>query len=63
LYVQAGDRYLGEDGDVQSAVRCYGQALNLDDPAVLAIDPKDNWLLMAIKDARKKEKRHESNEK
>lgn len=56
LYLQAGDRYLAENGDPRAATRCYGNALNLAIPQDLVIDPSDSWLLMAIKDARQKEK-------
>jgi hypothetical protein len=53
----AGDVYLNQEHDPLSAVRCYGRALDAA-PQQTAIDsPDDEWLLMAIKDARKKEKR------
>jgi hypothetical protein len=57
-YRVAGDRYLAEEGDLASAVRCYGGALDAGTAADLDVSPDDNWLLMVIKDARKKEKRH-----
>lgn len=57
LYRQAGDRYLGEQ-DFASALRCYAQALNAASEAELAISPDDNWLVMALKDARRKERTH-----
>jgi hypothetical protein len=58
---RAGDRYLAEDGDVQAALRCYERALAGATDEELAISSNDNWLLMAIKDARQKEKRHATN--
>lgn len=57
LYRQAGDRYLVELRDFASALRCYSQALNAASEAELAISPDDNWLVMALKDARRKEKK------
>jgi hypothetical protein len=56
LYRQAGDRYLDEEGDPDSAVRCYGHALDAGGARDLAIAPEDSWLLMTIKAARQKEK-------
>jgi hypothetical protein len=56
LYRQAGDRYLTEEGDIAAALRCYGNALDSGTPEDLTTSSTDNWLLMAIKDARKKEK-------
>jgi hypothetical protein len=61
LFREAGNLYLDGEGDVQSAVRCYGNALSVGTEADLAISPEDNWLLMAIKDARQKEKRNAKN--
>jgi hypothetical protein len=58
LFRQAGDRYVAEGSDWESALRCYSGALNAGTEADLAISPDDNWLLMALKDARQKEKRH-----
>jgi hypothetical protein len=57
LYRRAGDRYLTEEADPLAAVRCYGNALNSGTAQDLAFDANDSWLLMAIKDARQKEKR------
>jgi hypothetical protein len=57
LFRQAGDRYLAEGEDLQAALRCYSNALDAateDDQKPAA---SDSWLLMAIKDARQKEKR------
>jgi hypothetical protein len=61
LYRQAGDRYLRENGDLESAVRCYRNALDTGDEASLSPAPEDNFLLLAIKDARMKENRHAKN--
>jgi hypothetical protein len=55
-YREAGDRYVAEAGDYQSAVRCYRQALDVGSERDLAIKPDDSWLLMVLKDARQKEK-------
>jgi hypothetical protein len=55
LFREAGDRYLQEEFDPLSAVRCYRQALD-DEGEALTVSPEDSWLLMAIKHARKKEK-------
>lgn len=57
LYRQAGDRYK-EENDLQSALRCYSNALDNGTEQDLDISPNDNWLLMAIKNARQKEKNH-----
>jgi hypothetical protein len=56
LYRAAGDRYLAEEGDLAGAVRCYGNGLSAGAANDLTIDPGDSWLLMAIKDARQREK-------
>jgi hypothetical protein len=58
LYRRIGDRYLKEEADVQAALRCYTQALENSSAADLASAPEDDFLLMALKDARKKEQRH-----
>lgn len=58
LYRQAGDRYLEEDKDVESALRCYRRSLDENADADITISPDDNWLLMAVKNARMEEKRH-----
>jgi hypothetical protein len=49
LYVQAGDRYVEDDSDLASALRCYGQAVQTASAGELRIDPDDNWLVMALK--------------
>ncbi len=57
LYRAAGDRYLAEEADPRAAVRCYGNALSAGQAEDLTIGPGDSWLLMAIKDARQRERR------
>lgn len=57
LLRKAGDRYLTEAGDVRAALRCYRNLLESGSEEELAISPNDNWLLMALKDAKQKEKR------
>ena len=53
----AGDVYLNQEHDPLSAVRCYGRALDAAPQQAVVVSTDDEWLLMAIKDARKKEKR------
>jgi hypothetical protein len=55
LYFQAGDLYLAQLDDYESAVRCYGQALDYCAAADLTVNPDDNWLVMALKRDRRKE--------
>jgi hypothetical protein len=57
LYRQAGDRYT-QESDWESALRCYSNSLNVASAEDLTISVNDDWLLMAIKDARQKEKTH-----
>lgn len=57
LYRSAGDRYWRELGDVESALRCYRLALASPE-SDLSLDPEDNWILMALKQARQKEKNY-----
>jgi hypothetical protein len=54
---KAGDLYLKQEHDPLSAVRCYGRALDAAPEQATTVSTDDEWLLMAIKDARKKEKR------
>ena len=54
LYREAGNRYLAAD-DPADAVRCYGNALDSGSPEANEVKDDDNWLLMAIKIARRKE--------
>jgi hypothetical protein len=56
LYRAAADLYQQEH-DPLSAARCYGRALDAAPEQTQTIAAGDDWLLMAIKDARKKEKR------
>ena len=56
LYFQTGDRYLNECQDLESALRCYRQALLLCQARDLALDPNDNWLVMALKQDHRKER-------
>ncbi len=56
LYRRAGDLYATEQGDLSSALRCYSESLDAGNDKDLAISTDDHWLLMAIKDARQKEK-------
>ena len=58
LYREAGDLYVAEENDLQSALRCYTNALDMGTKQDLTISADDNWLLMAIKDARQKESDH-----
>ena len=54
-----GDHYLRESGDISLAIAGYCEAINLASDEERRISPgQDNWLLMALKDARSKEKRH-----
>lgn len=56
LYRRAGDLYASEQGDLSSALRCYSESLDAGNDKDLTISTDDHWLLMAIKDARQKEK-------
>ena len=53
---RAGDAYLQQEHDPLSAVRCYRRALDAAPEQTATFSTDDDWLLMAIKDARKKEK-------
>ncbi len=59
LFRLAGDRYLQEDGDAPSALRCYRNWLASAPPADLTISPDDNWLVMALKLDKRKEEAYE----
>jgi hypothetical protein len=61
LYRRAGDLYLSAENDPAAALRCYGNALDAGGEADLSVAPSDNWLLISIKSARQKEKRHANN--
>ena len=54
LYREAGNRHLA-DNDPADAVRCYGNALDAGSTVTNEVKDDDNWLLMAIKIARRKE--------
>jgi len=56
---KAGDLYLEQDHDYAAALRCYTQAFNAGGDQALEFSPDDNWLVMAIKNARRKEKVNE----
>ena len=58
LYRRVGDRYLKDEGDLQAALRCYARSLENGSEEDLTPAPEDDFLLMALKDARQKEKRH-----
>jgi hypothetical protein len=55
LYHQAGDLFLSED-DPHEALRCYSNALDAGKSEDLEVSTQDSWLLLAIKQARKKER-------
>ena len=61
LYRRAGDRYADEQGDWESALRCYRNSLDVAADEELEVSPGDNWLLMALKDARKQERKYAQN--
>jgi hypothetical protein len=58
---RAGDRYLADENDLASAVRCYKRFLNACTDTELEVAPLDNWLLVSLKNARLEEKRHAKN--
>ncbi len=59
LLRRSADRRLLEHGDVKLAVRGYEHFLDLSSAEQRAISSReDNWLLMALKDARSKEMKH-----
>jgi hypothetical protein len=49
---RAGDRYLDEENDLESALRCYRRFLAGCAEQDLEISPNDNWLLVTLKTAR-----------
>lgn len=56
----SAERHLLENGDVKLAVRNYESFLNLPLAEQRSISPRqDNWLLMALKDAKSKEIKHD----
>jgi hypothetical protein len=62
LYRRAGQTYLKEELDPLSAVRCYGNSLDSGTERDRAISTDDDYLLMAIKIARQKEKNDAKND-
>ena len=58
-YFLAGNKYLEASEDVESALRCYAQALDACTPDELDIAPDDNWLVVSLKNARRKENVHD----
>jgi hypothetical protein len=58
LLRQEGDRHLNEEHDPEAALQTYGNALNVGTDDDAKFSPDDNWLLMAIKNAREKEARN-----
>jgi hypothetical protein len=61
VYRRAGDRYYVDHNDLQGALRCYRRALDAGSQDDLQIAANDNWLLIALKEARTKEKRNATN--
>jgi hypothetical protein len=61
LYRRAGDRYAAEQGDWESALRCYRNSLDVTTDKDLTFSPGDNWLVLALKEARKQEKKYAQN--
>jgi hypothetical protein len=57
LYRQAAERYQ-EKGDYVSALRCFENSLNVGSEADQELSVNDDWLLMALKEARQREKNH-----
>jgi hypothetical protein len=55
LFTQAGAQYLHDDHNPDAALRCYRQALAAATPDELEVRPEDDWLVMALKTARKQE--------
>ena len=58
-YFLAGDKYLEAGNDLESALRCYSQALDACTEAELEIASDDNWLVASLKNARRKENVHD----
>ena len=53
-YFQAGDLYFEQNQDIESALRCYHQALAYCDARELEVDVNDNYLVMGLKRERRK---------
>lgn len=58
-YFLAGNKYLEASNDLESALRCYRQALDSCTEEELEITPDDNWLVASLKNARRKENVHD----
>lgn len=58
-YILAGNKYLEASQDMESALRCYAQALDACNAEQLDIAPDDNWLVVSLKNARRKEMVHD----
>ena len=59
----AGDRYLQDPEKMQLAIRTYARALKYASADERAISQEhDTWLLMALKDAKSKETKHENSQ-
>ena len=57
---RVSDRYLHEQGDIAKALHYYTRALNQATPQEREISlVQDSWLLMALKEARRKEDHHD----
>ena len=52
---RAATLYLNDEQNYAAALRCYGDALNAGGSDALAFSLDDDWLEMAIKEARRKE--------
>jgi len=60
FFRRAGDRYYDRHNDLEGALRCYRAALDAGSEDDLQVAAEDNWLLMALKEARSKEKHNGS---
>lgn len=62
LFRQAGDRYVRENGgNLRTALECYRNALDAaprDEAESVSVN--DHWLLAALKEARRKEREHDT---
>lgn len=55
LFREAGDLYVNDRADYQSALRCYRNFLDEAAPTELNVTPEDTWLLTSLKRAREQE--------
>jgi hypothetical protein len=58
LLREAGDYCLEQHSDCEAALRYYSASIEVGGVSALADSSDDSWLLMAIKDARRKESTH-----